>query len=59
MSIQFEYNADKNATLIKERGIGFDAIIYHINNGRLLATVEHHNKEKYANQFFYVVDVEG
>lgn len=59
MEIEFEYNAEKNARLKQQRHISFDEIIYYINNGHLLDIVQHHNKEKYADQHFYVVDIEG
>lgn len=55
--VEYEYNAEKNGKLKKERGISFEEIIYYINNGGLLDTVEHPNQEKYAAQQFYVVDV--
>lgn len=57
--IEYEYSAEKNSKLKEQRGISFDEIIYYINNGHLLDTIMHTNKNKYANQQFYVVDVEG
>ena len=59
MDFEYDYNADKNIKLKEERGISFDEIIYYINSGHLLDTVEHPNKEKYPGQHFYVVDVDG
>jgi hypothetical protein len=59
MDIEFEFNPDKNTLLKKERGIGFDEIIYRIHSGHLIDTVQHHNQEKYAGQCFFLVDVEG
>ena len=59
MDIEYEYNAEKNTWLKKQRGISFEEIIYYINNGYLLDTIQHPNKTKYAGQHFYVVDVDG
>lgn len=56
---EYEFNANKNIKLKQERNISFEEIIYYINNNCLLDTIEHPNKEKYADQQFYVVDVEG
>jgi len=57
MEIEYEYKAEKNAKLKKERGISFEEIIFCINNGGLLDVIQHPNTNKYANQCFYVVDV--
>lgn len=57
--VEYEFNAEKNAVLTGQRGISFEEIIYYISNGYLLDTIQHHNVEKYADQKFYVVDVEG
>jgi hypothetical protein len=57
--VEYEFSAEKNATLKEQRGISFEEIIYYISNGHLLDTIQHHNKEKYGSQKFYVVDVDG
>jgi len=59
MEIEYEYNAEKNMKLKAERGISFEEIIYYINSGYLIEIIQHPNKNKYASQWFYVVDVEG
>jgi len=59
MEVIFDYCSEKNIKLKQDRGISFEEIIYYINDGHLLEIVEHHNKEKYASQCFYVIDVEG
>jgi uncharacterized DUF497 family protein len=48
--MKFEYNFEKNAQLIKERGLGFEEIITEINNGNLVNITAHHNQEKYPEQ---------
>jgi hypothetical protein len=42
---EYEFNPDKNIKLKQERGVSFEEIIYYINNGALLDTIEHPNKE--------------
>lgn len=56
---EYEFDAEKNVLLKEQRGISFEEIIYYINKGYLLDVIQHHNKEKYSGQKFYVVDVEG
>lgn len=55
----FSWNLEKNATLIRERGISFEEIVFHIEKGDVLALLEHPNPERYPNQRVFVVDVEG
>ncbi len=59
LELEYEYNPEKNIALKEEQGISFEEIIYYINNGHLLDTIQHPNKKKYAGQFFYVLDIEG
>lgn len=58
MEIEYEYNAEKNITLKEERGISFEEIIYYIDNGHLLDIIKNPNKNKYNDQYFYVVDID-
>ncbi len=55
----YEYSADKNQLLIKERGISFEDVIAALDNGKLLDTIIHHNKVKYSNQETHIVDIGG
>lgn len=57
--IGYEFSAEKNALLKEQRGISFEEIIYYISDGCLLDTIQHHNKDKYSGQKFYVVDIDG
>lgn len=59
LEIEYEYDTEKNIKLKEERGISFEEVIYYINNGCLLDVIKHPNKEKYANQYFYVVDIDS
>ena len=55
----FSWNPEKNATLIRERGVSFEEIVFHIEKGDVLDLLEHPNHEQYPNQRVFVVDVEG
>ncbi|MBA3537615.1 MAG: toxin [Tatlockia sp.] len=57
--LQYEFSAEKNKVLIKDRSISFEAIISAINSGSLLDILEHPNKIKYPNQQIYVVNMDG
>jgi uncharacterized DUF497 family protein len=55
---QFQWNAEKNQTLIRERGISFEDILFSIQKGDLLDDVCHPNNGKYPNQRLFVVNVD-
>ena len=57
--LQFEFSADKNQLLIKERSISFESIIAALSEGHILDVLEHPNKIKYPNQKIYVVEMDG
>lgn len=53
----FEFSAEKNQQLIKERGISFEEIIVAVEEGKLLDILEHHNKDRYSRQKIYVIEI--
>lgn len=53
----YDFSAEKNQQLIKERGVSFEDAIAALNNGRLLDTIGHHNLNKYPHQKIYVIEV--
>ena len=55
--MNFRYNHEKNAELLKLRGIGFEEIIQSIADGNLLEIRKHHNQVKYPNQEIMYVRV--
>lgn len=55
----YEYNAQKNAILLEERGIGFEDVIAILNSCGPLAIIDHPNPAKYPHQKIYVVDIQG
>lgn len=55
----YAFDSDKNAWLIRERGISFEQIIVLIESGNLIQVLEHHDRQRYPNQLLYEVDVDG
>ena len=55
----FAWSQEKNAALIKERGISFEEIVFHIERGDVLDLLGHPNRERYPHQRLFVVNVEG
>ena len=51
----FAWDDAKNAKLRKDRGIGFEDIVFHIERGDLLDILEHPNPERYADQLSFVI----
>lgn len=55
----FTWNPEKNDTLRRERGLGFEDVVFHIEAGDELDVLEHPNQERYPNQKISVVLIEG
>ena len=51
----FAWDEAKNAKLKVERGIGFEDIVFHIERGDLLDTLEHPNPERDKGQRVFIV----
>ncbi|MDM8569090.1 toxin [Thiotrichales bacterium HSG1] len=51
----FEWNEEKNKWIKENRNISFEEIVLFIENGGLLDTYEHPDKEKYPRQSIFVV----
>jgi hypothetical protein len=59
MKMNYRYNLEKNAELLRIRKIGFDEILDEVGNGNLLGIKEHPNPKKYPNQnIMYVKCIE-
>lgn len=54
---QFDFSAEKNRQLIKERGISFEEAIAAIGEGAVLDILPHSNPAKYPNQEIYVLNI--
>ena len=51
----FAWDDAKNTKLRKERGVGFEDIVFHIERGDLLDILEHPNPDRYVGQRIFVV----
>ena len=56
---QINWNAEKNQSLMEERGISFEDIVFSMQQGDLLDDLSHPNNDKYPNQRLFVVNVEN
>lgn len=54
-----DWNPEKNAKLIKERGYSFEDVQAAIEDGKLLEVVRHSNLKRYPNQWMLIVAIEG
>jgi len=54
---RFVWNSEKNAQLIRERGISFERVIYHIERDEILDVVKHPNPSKYPSQRMFILDI--
>ena len=55
----YQWSHEKNARLKEERGISFERIVMHIDQGAVLDVYKHPNVEKYSNQQILVVEIDG
>ena len=51
------WNSQKNETLIAERGVSFEDVVFYIGNGDLLDILEHPNQKRYPGQRIFVVNI--
>ncbi len=54
---RFNWNPGKNEQIRAERGISFEEILFHIENGDVLDILQHPNQEQYQGQRIFVVEV--
>jgi putative transposon-encoded protein len=54
----FAWSSEKNESLRKERGISFEEIVYHIEQGDVADILEHPNQKRYLGQRVLVVVVD-
>ena len=53
----FVWNSEKNIQLIRERGISFERVIFHIERDEILDVVKHPNPSEYPNQRMFILDI--
>lgn len=56
---EFDWDDEKNALLKKTRGVNFEDVVYHIENGDILDIIRHPNASRYPNQEIIVLNMEG
>lgn len=54
----FDWSEEKNALLLRERGLSFERVVLAVAEGGLLDIVEHPNPEKYRGQRMMVVRID-
>ena len=52
----YNWNEEKNEELRNKRNISFEEIILCISEGKIIKILEHPNKDKYPNQFMYLIE---
>ena len=55
----FSWSRGKNEILKVERGVSFEEVVLHIDQGHLLDIMEHPNQRRYPGQRIFVVDIGG
>jgi len=55
----FDWNDEKNEFLESTRGICFEDVIIHVQNGCVIEVIRHPNRQRYPKQNIMVLDVEG
>ena len=56
---EFDWDDEKNELLEKTRGVSFEDVVFHIENGDVLDIIRHPNASRYPNQRIVVLNVEG
>lgn len=51
------WSAEKNSTLVQERGISFEDVIFSLQHGDLLDDIVHSNHAVYPHQRIFVVAI--
>jgi hypothetical protein len=55
----FDWDDKKNEFLKIVRGISFEEVVYHIQNGDVLDVIRHPNLTRYPKQQMIVLNIEG
>ena len=54
---RIRWNAEKNETLRRQRGVTFQEVVHHIENDNILDRRHHPNQARYPRQKVFVVDL--
>ena len=55
----FDWNDEKNKFLEQTRGVNFEDVIFHIQNGDVLDVIKHPDATRYSEQKIIVINIEG
>ncbi len=55
----FDWSDEKNRFLEQTRGVSFEDVIFHIQNGDVLDIIKHPNATRYPKQNIIVINIEG
>jgi uncharacterized DUF497 family protein len=55
----FDWNDEKNELLKSTRGISFEDVVFHIQNGDVLDIIKHPNAARYPKQNIIVLNIDG
>lgn len=55
----FDWSDEKNEFLKNARGVSFEEVVFHIQNGDVLDVVKHPNAARYPKQNIIVLNMEG
>jgi uncharacterized DUF497 family protein len=55
----FDWNDEKNEFLKSARGVSFEEVVFHIQNGDVLDVIQHPNTSRYPKQNIIVLNIEG
>lgn len=55
----FDWNDEKNEFLQSTRGVSFEEVVFHIQNGDVLDVIKHPNPARYSSQNIIVLNMEG
>lgn len=56
---EFDWDDEKNELLKGTRGVSFEEVVFHIQNGDVLDIIKHPNAARYPKQNVIVLNMEG
>ena len=54
-----KWNEEKNQLLLMQRGLSFEMVLDKLEKKEILARKEHHDKQRYPNQFIFILELDG
>ena len=55
----YKWSEEKNKILMAQRGVSFEDVLYELENNGIIDNYKHPLKDKYPNQYIYVVSLNG